>query len=46
LTLLRVKKRRENEKNENIIYEGKTVKECEQKFKEAALRYKKGILKE
>jgi len=29
--------------NENIIYEGKTVRECEQKFKEAALRYKKDI---
>jgi len=29
--------------NENIIYEGRTVRECEQKFKEAALRYKKDI---
>jgi len=29
--------------NENIIYEGRTVRECEQKFKEGALRYKKDI---
>lgn len=29
--------------NENIIYEGRTVRECEQKFKEATLRYKKDI---
>jgi hypothetical protein len=27
---------------ESIIYEGKTVKECDQKFREAVLRYKKG----
>lgn len=26
----------------NIIYEGKTVKECEQKFREAISKYKKG----
>lgn len=26
---------------ENIIYEGKTIKECEQKFREALLEYKK-----
>lgn len=26
----------------NIIYEGKTVKECEQKFREAVSKYKKG----
>jgi len=29
--------------NENIIYEGKTVRECEQKFREAVLQYKKEI---
>lgn len=27
---------------ENIIYEGKTIKECDQKFRKAVLRYKKG----
>jgi hypothetical protein len=27
---------------ESIIYEGKTVKECDQKFRAAVLRYKKG----
>ena len=26
---------------ENIIYEGKTIKECEQKFREAVQEYKK-----
>ena len=26
---------------ENIIYEGKTIKDCEQKFREAVLAYKK-----
>jgi len=26
---------------ENIIYEGKTIKDCEQKFREAVLGYKK-----
>lgn len=26
---------------ENIIYEGKTIKECEQKFREAVLKYRK-----
>ena len=26
----------------NIIYEGKTIKECEQKFREAVQEYKKG----
>jgi len=29
--------------NENIIYEGRTVRECEQKFKEAVVQYKKDI---
>jgi len=29
--------------NENIIYEGKTVRECEQEFKEAVVQYKKDI---
>ena len=29
--------------NENIIYEGRTLRECEQKFKEAMVRYKKGL---
>ncbi|MBT9149460.1 MAG: hypothetical protein AAGB97_05075 [Dehalococcoidia bacterium] len=27
----------------NIIYEGKTIKECEQKFKEAVLKYQKEV---
>ena len=26
---------------ENIIYEGRTIKECEQKFREAVFGYKK-----
>jgi len=29
--------------NEDITYEGSTVRECEQKFKEAVLQYKKNL---
>ena len=32
--------------NENIIYEGRTVRECEQKFKEAVAEYKKERVQE